>query len=161
MRNFMVSKTDALINAPDAELVRLGRANYALVRALRDSDVGLCAVYVSRGFGEGVRPPPAAVERLGELSRLQIRAARAGETAKRPPRPPLSEEEYAAWLAAMESADPVLARMISDGSIERAPPERQCAAGIVLYRAAAELPEALSASVNAHLFRASLEGAGR
>lgn len=161
MRNFMVSKADAMINAPDAELVRLGRANYELVRTLRDTDVALCALYATRGFGEGVRPPPAAIERLGELSRLQIRAAHAGETAKRPPRPPLSDADYAKWLAAMEALDPVLARMISDGSIERAPPERQCAAGIILYRTAAELPEALAASVNAHLFRASLQATPR
>ena len=82
MERFIRSKANAIIAAPDRELQRIGGGQVALIQALRDENVNLCAQYAVRGLTPGTRLSPATIQLLSRLSVFVIEAAqgdRAGE----------------------------------------------------------------------------------
>ncbi|MGE3396647.1 MAG: hypothetical protein AB7H79_07070 [Sphingomonas sp.] len=160
LRAFIAGKAEAIANAPVAELDALADANLATLIRLRRAGAPLCAAFLASG-AQGQRLPPAALATVGEANALQFRAARRGESRQRVPRGPLSEADGAQWFLRIRAIDPALARAINDGSIDRGTPERQCAAGIALYRAATELAPEQTANVTAHLVRESFNRGAR
>lgn len=154
LRAFIAGKAEAIASAPVAELDALADANLATLLSLRQAGVPLCAAYVADG-AQGQRLPAAALSRVSEANALQFRAARAGESRRRVQRGPLNEADGAQWFLRIRAIDPTLARAINDGTIDRGTAEQRCAAGIALYRAAADLPPEQAANVTAHLVRES------
>ena len=160
LRDFIAGKAEAIASAPAAELDALADANLATLLRLRQAGAPLCAAYLRDG-AQGERLPPAALATVGEANALQFRAARRGESRQRVQRGRLSVADGASWFLRIRAIDPTLARAINDGSIEHGTPEQRCAAGIALYRAAAELPPEQAANVTAHLVRESFGRASR
>lgn len=152
---FLRSKANALIAAPDRELQRIGGAQVALIHALRDENVNLCAEYAMRGLSPDTRVSAATIALISRLGVIIVEAARAGDQPGRRPRPTLSEDEQREWIAAMAAIDPAVARQIEGNGFGTAAPAVQCQAGIVLYEAAQRLPGHASANVTAYLVRAS------
>lgn len=154
LRTFIAGKAEAIASAPVAELDALADANLATLLRLRQAGVPLCAAFMANG-AQGERLPAAALATVSQANALQFRAARAGESRRRVQRGALSEADGAQWFLRIRAISPPLARAINDGSIDRGTPEQRCAAGIALYRAAAELPPEQAANVTAHLVRES------
>lgn len=149
IRGFLAGRSQAISNAPTADLHALGGAIAALAETLRQVNPALCAQFVTQGAPDPARLPPAATLAIGRMNALMFRAARAGEDAAEA-RGGLAREDVAAWLREMERLDPELPN--------RPPPAdaaQQCQSGVTAYRAAAELPEAQAANVAAHLIRMS------
>jgi hypothetical protein len=161
LQNLLVAKGEAIASAPDRQLVRLAGLQAELARLLRDRDVALCARFTVSVLGYQANLGPDLERVLGRLVAAQIEAARLGETGGRPPRPPLSEADGAALVAQVRSMDGGVAAMMEDGSIQRAAPARQCHAGVVLYRALADLPPAISANLMAALVRQNMRERAR
>jgi hypothetical protein len=161
LQNLLVAKGNAIASAPDRQLVRLAGLQAELAQSLRDRDVALCARFAVSDLGQQARLSPDLERLLGRLSAAQIMAARLGETSGRRPRPPLSEADGGALLAQIRSVDSGAARMIEDGSIARASPAQQCHAGVILYRAIADLPPAISANVMAALILQNMRSRAR
>ncbi len=156
MARFIRSKVNALLAAPDRELQRIGGAQVALVHALRDENVNLCADYSVRGLNPGARISAGTIALLSRLAVFIIEAARAGEQPGRTPRPTLSEADGQAWIAEMRAIDPAVARQIEGSGVGTEPPNVQCRAGVVLYEAVTRLPAARAGNVTAFLIRESL-----
>lgn len=149
IREFLAARSEAISNAPAADLHALGGAIAAVAERLQQAGPEPCAQFVTQGVPDPARLPPAATQAVGRMNALMFRAARAGEGAAAP-RGGLAREDVAAWLAAMERLDPALP--------DRPPPAdaaQQCHSGVIAYRAAAGLPEAQAANVAAHLIRLS------
>jgi hypothetical protein len=158
MRRFIGSKANAITAAPVRELQRIGGGQLALIRVLRDENVGLCAQYAISEPPPGTRMPASALPVLAHLSVYVIEAARAGEQPGRTRRTTLSEADSRAWLAAMRAIDPATTHLIETDTVTRQPPEAQCRAGVVVYEAVTHLPAATAANVTAFLVRESISG---
>lgn len=151
MQAFMAGKAGAIAAAPDGTMRDIGAAYVGLIRALAARNPETCARFVTGRMAQDDYPPRALTVRLDRISALRIRAARAGEAGGRRPRAGLSAEDRRAWFERMESIDPASAGLLAGGALEGAPPPAQCRAGLLLYRAAAELPPAQGANVIASL----------
>ena len=151
MRMFMAAKAGAIARAPEARLRDIAHAYVELIRSLGARDPETCARFVAGPMPEGVEPPRAVTVRLDRISALRIRAARDGERGARPPRGRPSAEERSVWLARMAAIDPASSALLRGGALERAPPATRCRAGLLLYRAAAELPPGQAGNVIAGL----------
>ena len=156
MERFIRSKANAIIAAPDRDLQRIGGGQVALIQALRDENVNLCAQYAVRGLTPGTRLSPATLALLSRLSVVVIEAARAGEQPGRRPRPTLSDDDGRAWISALRDIDPAVARQMESNTAISQPPAGQCRAGVVLYEAVTRLPAATAANVTAFLVRESM-----
>jgi len=157
MRRFTQGKSAAITAAPADLLHRIAQEYSALFHVLRNSDPALCGRFVTEGFRPGDQPPAYALEHVGRLAALQIRAAHAGESSGRVARGELSDRDGAAFGEAVRANDPAAARLIADpAALRAATPERQCDAGTAIYDAAAELPRETSGNVVAQLLRDSL-----
>lgn len=157
MQAFMATKTGAIASAPEARLRDIAHAYVELIRTLGARDPETCARFVAGRMPEGAEPPRAVTVRLDRISALRIRAAREGERGRRPPRAGPSEADRNAWLARMTRIDPASAALLAGRALEHAPPAAQCRTGLLLYRAAAELPPGQAGNVIAGL----LAGAAR
>ncbi len=149
IREFLAARSQAISDAPVADLHALGGAIADLAEELQRVNPQLCAQFVTQGVPDPARMPESATRAVGRMNALMFRAARAGEGAEAS-RGGLAREDVAAWLAGMERLDPELPN--------RPPPAdaaQQCRSGVTAYRAAAELPEPQAANVAAHLIRLS------
>jgi hypothetical protein len=79
--------------------------------------------------------------------------ARAGENGALPLHAPPSPADLAAWWDRIEAIDRASATLIEHDALPLAPPGRQCRAGIVLFRALADLPPPTAAAIMAYLLR--------
>jgi hypothetical protein len=157
MRRFMQSKAGAIVAAPADHLRRIAREFSAMLHVLKNDAPALCAQFVMDGYHPGDNPPPNAAEHMGRLTALEIRAAHAGESAGRVARGPVSDRDGVAFVAALRANDPSVAPLLGDqAALRAAPPDRQCALGVAIYDAAAELPEETSANIVAQILRDSL-----
>lgn len=153
MRGFMTAKADAMARAPEARLDRLADAYLALMETLGNLDARACAEAAVGGFALETRLPWGASRALGNVVTQQILVARTGEDAGRPPRDPPSPADLAAWRDRIAAIDRGSAVLIEQDVVALAPPDRQCRAGIVLFRALTELPAPTAATIMAHLLR--------
>jgi hypothetical protein len=157
MRRFSRAKAEAMTRAPADQLHQIAQEYSGLMHALKNSDTNLCARVVMEGFRPGDHPPGAALDHINRIGALQIQAAHAGEAAGLPARTPLSDRDGAAFGSAVRANDASVAPlMTNEAALRAAPPDRQCAMGVALYDAAAELPLETSANVTAQLLRVSL-----
>lgn len=154
IRAYLAAKSGAIAQAPAAGLHALGGALAGLAGQLQRFNPELCAQFVAQGVMDPARLPGAIQRGIGQVNALMFRAARAGEGSGAVARGSLSREDGAAWVARMAAIDPSLAGQIAGTTGADGPPQ-QCQRGVTLYRAAAELPEAQSANVTAHLVRQS------
>ena len=161
MQAFMAGKAGAIAAAPDGMMRDIAAAYVALISALAERDPETCARFVTGRMAQDDYPPRALTVRLDRISALRIRAARAGEAGGRPPRAALSAEDRRAWFERMESVDPDSVGLLAGTAFDRAPAAAQCRAGLLLYRAAAELPPAQGANVIASLAAGAFPGAPR
>lgn len=152
LRTFIAGKAEAIASAPVAALDALADANLATLLRLRQAGIPLCAAFIANG-AQDERLPPAALATVGEANALQFRAARAGESRQRVQRGTLSEGDLAQWLARIRAIEPTLARQIDRDVAGQGTPEQQCQVGILVYRAATELPPETTANVTAFLVR--------
>lgn len=152
LRGFIASKTEAIASAPVADLDALADANLAVLLRLRQAGVALCAAYVRSG-AQDARLPPTVLATVGAANAAQFRAARHGEGSGRVRRETLSEADLARWLDRIRAIDPQLAQRLDADTVQRGSPEQQCHVGIVVNRAATELPPESTANVMAVLVR--------
>jgi len=160
MRAFIAGKTEAIASAPVADLDALADANLATLLRLRQAGVPLCAAYVNSG-AQGERLPPAALATVGEANALQFRAARRGESRQRVQRGELAEADLARWLDRIRAIAPDLAQRLDQDVVGQGTPAQQCQVGIVIYRAATELPPESTANITAFLVRSAARRANR
>jgi hypothetical protein len=153
VRQFMLSKVQAVTSAPDADLVALADASSEFVRVLKRSNRAACTQFVMSGPSPGTRLSPEVMERLNAMNVLQLRAAHNGEGPNRVVRGEISDEDALAWMERLRTIDPATARRVEEDSMTRASPEEQCAGGAAIYQAVAELPDRQSAAVMATLIR--------
>lgn len=151
IRAFLAARSERIASAPAPDLHALGRAIAELAQALQRTNADLCAQFVARGVLDPARLPPAATRAIGEMNARMFRAARGGEASNAVQRGGLARPDVAAWLARMDALDPNLLAAPANPADTKA----QCARGVILYRAAADLPEAQAANVTAHLVRLS------
>lgn len=156
IRAFLAGRAGAIASAPAADLQALGRSLAGLAVQLQRFNPELCAQFVARGAMDPARLPDQIQRQIGEINARMFGAARAGEGQGAIPRGALSREEAALWVAQMARIDPTLAGQFANPAASETPAQI-CARGVTLYRAAAELPEAQSANVTAHLVRLSFE----
>ena len=157
MRGFMTTKADAMTRAPDALLDRLADDYLAMMETLAHLDARACAEATMTGLAVETHVPPRAATAIGRIATQQIRIARAGENGALPLRAPPSQADLQAWRERIEAIDPGSAVLFERDAVALAPPERQCRAGIVLFRAITELPPETSATIMAHLLRQPAE----
>jgi hypothetical protein len=157
MQQFALSKVPHIVNAPETEVNRLGRAIVALSAALKDADVGLCARFQMNGLEAEDQIPESVVPAMMRVNIEQFRAARRGEDGNRVVRGPLSEADADAWFARLEAIDARIAEGVANDSLVGATPQQQCDAGLAIYQAAMDLPSAQSANVVAELLRGAAE----
>jgi len=153
IRGFMVAKAHAMTRAPEAQLHRLAGAYLGLMQTLRDVDVDACARATMRGPVLERGLPPGGATAIGRVLGDQIVIARAGENGALPSHAPPGPADLAAWRERIEAIDRDSAVLIAHDAVEVAPPDRQCRAGIVLFRAIADLPPAAGAALMAELLR--------
>lgn len=150
----MATKLDAIASAPDRYLERLLEIDLARIRAFRDEDVRLCAMFATGARG---RPPasPAEMQRLSRAFALTIAAARAGEISGRRPRGPPSQADQDALGERAIAIEPSLAWLIRAGSRRPATPDQQCRSGLAIQQALTELPPGVGATFMARSKRLS------
>jgi hypothetical protein len=152
----MITKVDAIVSAPDAELRAGAAADLAAAQSLQRSDVALCAAFMGDGLPPGSRPSAEAMALIDHAAALRLRAAHAGEALRMPRISSVAASR--AWMTRLAANDAASAALISSRRIEGSPPEQQCRAGIALYQAALDLPPAQGGEVIANLFRSALTG---
>lgn len=122
--DFLARKIDAIVSAPDAQLLEIVSAMAETLRTDRDCN-------------PGVTDADTWTVQLTGRSRvvgLEIAAAHASETSGRRPRRRAGPADFEALRAWMEAMDPELARATL------ATPELQCRHDLLIFRAMAELP---------------------
>lgn len=155
LHRFMLSKLNSITSAPHADLQQIAAGYAEFTRALRDQDVRLCATFAMAGFRPGQQIPRALIPHLDRVNAIQIRAAHRAETGPRIARGEASQEHIDSWFEQLRRNDPSTAALLQSGRVDSATPAQQCAGGIAIYQAAAELDPEASASMTANLLRES------
>jgi hypothetical protein len=151
-------KSYAIANSPDPEIRAMAEADLAVVRSLQGSDTRLCADFVGNGIAADARPSDEVEALLDHMTALRLRAAHLGENSRQPPRAGPSREDRSAWLARMTASDPASAALLRSGQMSHSTPAQRCTAGILLYRAALDLPAGQSERVIANFYRSDATG---
>ena len=153
-RQLMIRHFSGLARAPNPHLVDITRQYAQLLRTLQQSNPRLCAQFVTSGVGPGTRPPREAMAILSRIAVLQIRAAQAGETGSRAPRPDLTAEEAQSLVGEIGRRSPEAGRLLLDERMLRAAPaEQQCATGVAIYETVAAQPPETAAKAMVGLLR--------
>lgn len=157
MQNFVTARLNAIASAPSAEAVGIASASLDVVRALRASDVAICAKFGMSGLTEN-DPVPQTGEvprRLAALSARMIRAARMGETHGGAPRGNPTPQMVSTWISWIERNDPESHALLANQRLPAASAAQQCAATESLYAALAALPAEEAATVLTFLIRSA------
>jgi hypothetical protein len=140
---FLLEHRDAILAAPGPAPVALERRHGALLRALGEQDVRLCATVGDRGlFSEAALagPPPAGLDEFGAAL---VEAAKAGAGMPPEPRNASASDDALAFLAMVEKIEPGIPfrEMLSDRSRRAlSPPDQLCRGAAAMHEAAAALP---------------------
>lgn len=161
-RRFMSERFDDLARAPSAQLHDIAREYARLVHVLQQSDVRLCAQFVTNGFTPGARPGPDATAIVNRIGALQVAAARAGESQPGDSRGALTEPQAMEFGRALQARSASAANLLSDErALRTAAPADQCAAGVAIYDTVGALPADLAATLIIEILRESFGGQPR
>jgi hypothetical protein len=141
MRSFMLTKTEALVSAPDLEMSRMFVSDGAFLRQLKADNVSICATHAMVGLGANVQVSPAALRLMQDSVVFRMRAARAGEVTP-VQRPEVSELDFIALETAMiaSGASEENAEAFFNGTIQAKSESAQCSTGINMYDALEMIP---------------------
>lgn len=158
MRAFMLSKTAALIAAPEASMVDMIEADGAFLRYLQSSDLNACAAHAMDGLGPDAALTAEGAALLAASVTQRLRAARAGET-NPVARGELTEADTTALTDAMLASGLPESEVnaLFDGSVMQASPQVQCDATVGMYDGLSALPADRASRVYAVI----LEGAAQ
>lgn len=155
-RRFMSERFDDLARAPSAQLHDIAREYARLVHVLQQSDVPLCAQFVTTGFTPGARPSAEATAIVNRIGAMQLVAARAGHSQPRDPRGAVTEPQALEFGRALQSRSAAAANLLGDErALRTAAPADQCAVGIAIYDTIGALPADLAASLIVEILRES------
>lgn len=150
MRNFTLTKGEHLVAAPDDALIELMKRNLALVRALRDESLPLCAQMTATGLQPGNTYSPPVQRRIISVSVQTLKSIAAGQQDPHP-RGEVTQEDvdslYEALVGTIPEQDALA--VINGMGFEALPLTNQCAAGLALYEAVGKLPEDASMRLTA------------
>ncbi|MFL6844005.1 MAG: hypothetical protein ACJ8ER_03895 [Allosphingosinicella sp.] len=150
---FLRGHRDQIAAAPGATLVALEARQGAMLRALQQRDLQVCADVGDRGFFSpealAAAPPPG----LDEYGVALVEAAKEGSAAAASP---LTREDLTAWLAAAEKIEPAvpIREMLLDRDLRLASgPEKMCRGAAAMHEAVAVLPPGVRERVAGMLLR--------
>jgi hypothetical protein len=153
---FLHKSLGAIAGAPGPALVALEARQGSMLRALQRQDVGLCAAVGDRGFFSpealAGAPPPG----LDEYGVALVEAAEAGSAASAAALPAATQEDYRAWMAAVERIVPdvPVRAMLTDRELRRASsPDHLCRGAAAMHEAVAGLPAGPGERVSRTLLR--------
>ncbi len=139
---FLRSRRSAILAAPGPLLVAIEARQGAMLRALANQDVRLCATVGDRGFfsseAAAGTPPPG----LDAYGSALIEAAKAGAGTARAA-PLATKEDFQAWLAAVRKIEPDVPvwEMLTDRALRaKASPDHLCRGAAAMHEAVAALP---------------------
>lgn len=155
-----IQRLRSLTAARAPALAELARAYARLLGDLKADNVEACANLGSYGS-----PPPDSAGRsptvkadLDAIGNLEIRAAKAAEAGAAVRREGLTAEEQAAWTAATNAHYARASALWAGPAFDSASAAEQCDATVALFAGAADLPEATSANVLAHILQPDKDG---
>jgi hypothetical protein len=137
--SFLRGHRDEIAAAPGATLVALEARQGAMLRALQQRDLKVCADVGDRGFFSPEALAAAPPTGLDEYGVALVEAAKGGSAAGAPP----TREDILAWLDAAGKIEPAIP--IRDMLLDRdlrlaAGPEKMCRGAAAMHEAVAALP---------------------
>ncbi|MEO8812481.1 MAG: hypothetical protein ABI376_06180 [Caulobacteraceae bacterium] len=126
--------------APPAALVPLARAKAAVIRALSEENVRDCAAYGLNRLPRSARPSPATSNLMTLETIAYLKAARAGMDHPTAPEE-VTDEDVGRLTDGMKAlkVKPTLVRSLISGGIAGASAANQCAAGVGMFQAIADM----------------------
>jgi hypothetical protein len=155
----MIDHFDGLARAPDDQLHALARDNAILARALRATDVELCARWFSEGFLPDDRVAPEVSRIRTGITMKTIEAMRVGETQPREARRGPRESDSKQFQNGLRARSPEVLALFSEDRIDQAPPDRRCEAAVITYETIASLPPDAAAYIIVQFLRTGREPA--
>lgn len=140
MLRFMVSKAPSIARASDADLIDVVRVNLALLEHLQGSDPAACARILSTGPTPDMRMTPALLARLNAVNETQLRAASRGEADPTTDRGAMTADDFAALGTRLMDLDPEIATLVAEDRLPQSTTAQQCSAGVLMFRAIADMP---------------------
>ncbi|HYG49133.1 MAG TPA: hypothetical protein VD846_14475 [Allosphingosinicella sp.] len=139
---FLRSRRSAILAAPGPSLVAIEVRQGAMLRALGNQDVRLCASVGDRGFFSSEAAAGAPPPGLDAYGVALIEAAKAGAGSARAA-PLATAEDFQAWLAAVRKIEPGVAvwEMLTDRELRaRSTPDHLCRGAAAMHEAVGALP---------------------
>ncbi len=159
MMALLRSKAADLAAAPAPALRRLLEEEIRLYRAIQAPDVEWCGALSASAPGHSWILPPGLAEQVPPKTIAMIEAAGAGRRTPQARRLPPSADDMADWGLAIIAGDRdgrLRALLRNPEALRAAPPDQQCAAGLLAYEAALGLPLEKSANITALLMMQSM-----
>lgn len=156
VRSFIVSKTNAISQAPVTELRSLAQAQLELTEQLERDGLQLCANYSMVGLSPTTSLQPATSRLMANVGVATILAAHAGE--RNPANrslESLSDADANAWAEAMLRSGGTERLLVASSTPNSLSPRDQCDLGKLAYRGALALPQEQSARLIGFLMRES------
>lgn len=152
---FLRSRSASILAAPGSTLLAIEAQQGALLRALAEKDVQICAAVGDRGFfsREALSGAPSAG--LGAYGVALVEAAKAGAGTARAAQL-ATKEDFLAWLAAVEKVEPgvPVREMLTDRALRaKSSPDHLCRGAAAMHEAVAALPPAVGERVARTLLR--------
>lgn len=161
MRQWVVDKADAVIHAPEKDLVNLANANFALSEYYKNGDADTCKRFMEKGLDRNIPMSEKQEELVTNITKYTILAAKAGETGRVERQIlPLSTETDAAITQALNkvSLTPLQMKIYMQGTQgKKYAPIDICAAGHAKLAAVQLLDQKQKADVTAALVLHSTE----
>lgn len=144
MRDWVVQKKSAILQAPDRELARLADIQARLVASLRTENVRTCADFGMSGIRPNTDLSEPTVLILSESAAQMLRAAYMGETA--PVNRDLNtvaDHHWGTFLEEIRSngTSERIVSMLGSSDLTTASTNDQCEVSVALYQALADLPD--------------------